>query len=639
MKIRWKILFLIAALFTLYLSIDFWIMRQHQREATEELSRQYFNVAAESTRSHILDLMRYGADGAALAEKYKELKKNIPYITDLQVIHIPEQLKQPDRLNDTEKNHDKTDPGNKLNHEPSISMIKKNNLELIHYEYPIYSDKTCLKCHAVKAGQWLGTLTITMNINQAVEKARLKRKTLQYIQIGQIMFMLFLLILALNYLIFKPMDKVSEGAKRIAAGDYKSPVPGESGDEIGILVSSFNNMTEKIRGLIDNQESIIKDRTKKLTLLLETSNALNGSLILNDVLEMFAHNLSRSANVSYSRIVFIDEKGKSFIIMASFSARKLPDFKKSNLYKINYCPTIWKVIKDKTCKQFNRESKITEEEKKLLYLIEAQVVLCLPIIQSSEVMGFVVLGEIRPKKREPLGKQKIDFSQAMVDQLGAAIKNARLHEDLIIQTRETVLAMADAVDKKSSWTAGHSKRVTEYAITIANEMEIPKKELEILRVSAMLHDIGKIGTPGKILDKPGMLQNEEYEIIKHHPIDGEEALSRLSQFKPILKVIRHHHEWFNGNGYPDGLKGDDIPLHSRILSVADAFDAMIADRPYRKGLTQKEACSRLNEGAGTQFDPGVVKIFIKWFSQAEHNSNSRAVVYDYGKYKQKAIRS
>ncbi|GBE06261.1 MAG TPA: HD domain-containing protein [Nitrospirae bacterium] len=172
-------------------------------------------------------------------------------------------------------------------------------------------------------------------------------------------------------------------------------------------------------------------------------------------------------------------------------------------------------------------------------------------------------------------------------------------------------AMVNALDAKSPWTKGHSENVALYAGQIALEMGYNEGQTKNLKLAGLLHDIGKIGTYDYLLDKPSKLRPEEYEIVKKHPSQGEKILEGIKQLKDVIPLIRHHHERFDGKGYPDGLKGEDIPLCARILHVADSFDSMTEDRPYRSNPGLDYAIAELKKHSGTQFDPGVVKAFLR----------------------------
>ena len=168
-----------------------------------------------------------------------------------------------------------------------------------------------------------------------------------------------------------------------------------------------------------------------------------------------------------------------------------------------------------------------------------------------------------------------------------------------------------ALDMKDSYTFGHSTRVAFYSQELGKEVGLSSEELYQLELASLFHDIGKIGIPDNILLKPTRLSQDEFTIMKTHPERSEEVLKNFSPFEKIAKYARHHHERYDGKGYPDNLKGEDIPYFSRIILISDTFDAMTSDRPYRKGLPYDVAFSELEEFAGSQFDPKLSKVFVK----------------------------
>ena len=200
----------------------------------------------------------------------------------------------------------------------------------------------------------------------------------------------------------------------------------------------------------------------------------------------------------------------------------------------------------------------------------------------------------------------------MIESLKENIDNLNManqaKERLLVSS---IRALANSIEARDSYTRGHSERVTKYSVRIAEKMEMEKAEIEKLRYAAVLHDIGKIKIKEELLNKPGKLTNEEYEILKKHPEDGAKILKPVEEFQNILPYLYHHHERYDGKGYPRELTGEDIPLASRIMSVADTFDAMTSNRPYRKALPLKKAISELKRNAGTQFDPQVVEVFLE----------------------------
>lgn len=176
---------------------------------------------------------------------------------------------------------------------------------------------------------------------------------------------------------------------------------------------------------------------------------------------------------------------------------------------------------------------------------------------------------------------------------------------------EICLALAETVDGRTAYTVGHSLRVADYSLLVGEEMGFSRQELFMLRLGALLHDLGKVNVSEETLNKSEGLTEEEWEQIKAHPKTGAEIIKNVNFFKDLVPVVYHHHEYYNGRGYPGELAGADIPVQSRIIAVADAYEAMTSTRPYRKGYSHHDAVSRLKEGKGWQFDPDVVDCFIK----------------------------
>jgi len=201
--------------------------------------------------------------------------------------------------------------------------------------------------------------------------------------------------------------------------------------------------------------------------------------------------------------------------------------------------------------------------------------------------------------------------------------------DQIVEMRQmftqTVASLAQAVDARDKFTSGHSVRVKQISVDIGRVMRLSEKELEALEWGGLLHDIGKIGVPDNVLNKPDRLTKEERAIMNAHPVIGANIIAPVTKLAPELPIIRHHHEWYNGSGYPDRLMGDEIPVLARILHVADAFEAMTAARPYRmKPLTGEQAMGELRKFAGIQFDPAIVDSFTKTHWAAGINDPGRA---------------
>lgn len=220
-----------------------------------------------------------------------------------------------------------------------------------------------------------------------------------------------------------------------------------------------------------------------------------------------------------------------------------------------------------------------------------------PIVPTQD---FFPLGGAR------MGEQVVSSQQW----IRAAVQIKAVEEQLSALRTSLICAFNQLLDLKDLNTGVHSTRLAEWALHVASELGIDQSTLSDIEVTALLHDIGKIGIPDEILKKPAKLTDEEYAVMKKHPEYGWAVLRHVPGMERASLMILHHHESFNGTGYPAGLKGDEIPMGSRIVSVIDAFDAMISSRPYRKGLPLEEAERRLLNARGSQFDPDVVDRFL-----------------------------
>ncbi|GEM_PF-6970341 len=214
-------------------------------------------------------------------------------------------------------------------------------------------------------------------------------------------------------------------------------------------------------------------------------------------------------------------------------------------------------------------------------------------------------------KKTPFSKEEKSFASVLAIQAAIAIQQTELILERQSGYARTIKILADIMDRKDSYTHGHSFRVMQYALMIADRMGIGGRERQDIGDGGYLHDLGKLNVDLTILQKPGKLTPQEWERMILHSDVGAEIVSETGVLRELAPIIRHHHEMYAGGGYPDGLSGDQIPLGSRIVSVADAFEAMISDRPYRKGMSREAAIKELRRHAGTQFDPEVVGLFVE----------------------------
>lgn len=242
---------------------------------------------------------------------------------------------------------------------------------------------------------------------------------------------------------------------------------------------------------------------------------------------------------------------------------------------------------------------------------ERKKLLVSPLPQENSFYNHVLL--VEGKKSFPFyfDQEDQEIFNTIVYQLALVIKNFSLLESGKRIFLDTIQTLARTIDARCEITKGHSERVTQYSVAIAAALGWSEEQLEQIRQAALLHDVGKVGIPDNILKKQGPLTDEEWEEMKKHPLYTVLILNGITELQAILPMAQYHHEHYDGKGYPTGISGEDIPLGARIIAVADAFDAMTADRVYRKAISVARAVEIIKECAGTQFDPQVVSVFTK----------------------------
>jgi putative nucleotidyltransferase with HDIG domain len=240
--------------------------------------------------------------------------------------------------------------------------------------------------------------------------------------------------------------------------------------------------------------------------------------------------------------------------------------------------------------------------------ISAPINMSVPIKYQQRVLGVI---NVNNKCGEAVFTQEdLDFVTTLAGQTAIATDNALMFKELEDTRFEAIMALGEALASKDITTGRHADRLLQFAINVAERLGLGIEEREKVRYAAVLHDIGKIGIPESILQKPGKLTEAEYEVMKKHPALGAELVKKISFLEPVGPLILSHHEWYDGKGYPRGLHGENIPIEARIIAVLDAYDAMTSDRPYRKALEEGHALKELKDFAGRQFDPKVVDEFI-----------------------------
>ncbi|MBI3995733.1 MAG: response regulator [Nitrospirae bacterium] len=382
------------------------------------------------------------------------------------------------------------------------------------------------------------------------------------------------------------------------------------------LVRSVEDALEKHRVFRENM------RLKLLVPLFEVGKTLLSDLHLKSLLETFARVVLKETRSDAAAVMLVDDRTRGF--QAESFVVPMDGFSGDAGRKIRETVGRWALDK-KIPLILVEEGPLTDEMKEVLVRSGLSSLVAMPFLSKDRVIGVLILSKQRGNAS--YNQSDLELTSILSGQATIAIENAKMFE--LIQTKnreleefyfETVSALAQAIEVKDVYTGGHGDRLVDLAMSIAQRLGVSSEETIWLKYAAALHDIGKIGVKEAILTKPGKLTPEEYEEMKTHPAKGAEILKEVRFLAPVVPIVYHHQERYDGKGYPAGLSGDEIPIGSRIVAVLDAFDAMTTNRPYRKGLPTAVAINELRRHSGVQFDPQVVEAFIQVMTETPHTA-------------------
>lgn len=384
-----------------------------------------------------------------------------------------------------------------------------------------------------------------------------------------------------------PLATLRSMARRVAEQDFEARVEISSGDEVEELGHAFNSMAVQLKQqfrALGTQAAI--DR--------EILSALDVDTVVTTALDYFSSTFGASFTALFLWDkdvfrVFLHEREGEFQVFTVGMDMRYRDRLWGRLLNAGWIdaadiPELGRLVEQRT---------------------DSGGLVC-SVPRHGPPMGMLCLSGMAP-----VDVAHLDLAGRTLNQIAVAFTNIRLVRELNEFNWGTIEALARAVDEKSSWTQGHSNRVAALAMELAEHMGWSESELEVMHRAALLHDLGKIGIPSEVLDKPSRLTEEEFALIQTHPDRGAKILEPVPAYAEIIPMVRHHHERFDGSGYPGRLSGQDIPLGARILAVADVYDAVSVTRPYRKAWSHAESCDFLLKNAGTQFDPDVVAAFME----------------------------
>ncbi len=371
----------------------------------------------------------------------------------------------------------------------------------------------------------------------------------------------------------------------------------------------LEEIAEKIRrALVSRQLEEENLLFSKLVSLHEVTKVLASTLDPSDLNQKFLDYSVKLAKADGGALLFTDSASR-FLLTEAAGQITTPDFWLSRSFTAS---ARWVMS--------HLEPLVLEAESSSLpglHPIPSELRSCLvfPLRTNSKFLGVLLL--VRRLEHASFSNLDLEIISTLASQASISIENVRLYENIRNNYLSTIRAFALAVEAKDEYTHGHSENVMKYTMVLGKHLGMTGPELELVKYAGLLHDIGKIGISEMILNKAGRLTAQEFDLIKKHPELGARIISDVPFLKPLVPLVLHHHEFYNGGGYPHGLSREDIPFGSRILSVSDAYEAMTSDRPYRKSLPQHVALDILQRERGNQFDPDVVDAFLEIMGQTK----------------------
>ncbi len=533
---------------------------------------------------------------------------------------------------------------------PSGKLIERNGKEILVFSKPVDNKKTCFRCHGNKE-KMNGIIQIEQDLSRSTATLVSLKNILLSSNITLVILVSALLSVLFTRLITKPLKGLLLTIKDIEAGNWDATVTVRSNDELGLIGSSFNDMIQEIRALykknvtkereLANIRIKLEHKTKVEELNtqleyklkeLETANKAISSLSKevkgkNLQLEKAVERLKKINEVGTTLTSIIETAELMKIVIRStadvINADRITmhlNGKKRTPLTLQYQRGLGIDHLADVSTEFNSSYSDILKRGKSIHHSKASgnqatdqngiiARIGVPLKMQGQIIGALVLENNNGGAR--FTEDELELLATIASQAMVAIENALLYETVKSNYFAAIQSLVNALEANDKFTKGHSERVTLLSLELARYIGLDYREMETLEHAAILHDIGKLGIDALILQKRGKLTADEYALVQAHPAIGNEILKPIETLDDIRMIIIQHHERYDGRGYPNNLKGSEISLKSRILSVVDTFDAMITDRPYRNALTMEKVCDELKTHSGTQFDPYVVQMFME----------------------------
>lgn len=408
----------------------------------------------------------------------------------------------------------------------------------------------------------------------------------------------------------------------VEADEKKSIINNDQKDELDSSSVNFARKFDISKGPIDDLEEIkvaSKDLALRLNSICNLAGKLNSERYERAIIDVAINVVLDISKAERCSVILSHESSN---LLDPIASKYSNNFKEGETFKTSN--TVVKYV-IKTGESVITENAVEDDRfdvAESLMLNNVASVMCVPLATYDKILG-VIYTDSTGVYGGDFDNSVLAVMAAAAHQVATAIERVRLHNGLEKMFFGSMLALAASIEAKDKYTKGHSERVTCYSLMIADELGISETERTVVELAGLLHDVGKIGVPEQILCSSGKLSDEEFEYIKNHPKVGSEIILKmpelgdLTSISEVAKTVLRHHERFDGTGYPNGLAGSRIPVSSRILTIADTFDALTSNRTYRKGMPVEKALVIMKDCAGTQLDPDILGAFIKVYERGE----------------------
>lgn len=383
------------------------------------------------------------------------------------------------------------------------------------------------------------------------------------------------------------------------------------------LLKQYIEKSITLNNDLDNLSEEIAYNYEVLSTIDDINKSIEGLIDQNKICEVIVEKAVQLTECKRTAILIENKDNNYLETICSYGLSKKDILKCKLNFKEGICGQIFQNGEPILINNLEQLLSISDFENKKCSLcpICSPPFILLPLKSREKIIGLIAVSG--KTKEKGFNSRDLKLLEMLSAQAGLGISNAILFKEREEMLLQAVSSLVEAIEAKDPYSSGHSRRVAYFAECLCKELGLSEQNAKGIVLSSLLHDVGKIGITDRILLKPGKLTEEERKVVEYHPLKGEAIVDHFTPMHDFVVGIRSHHERYDGKGYPDGLKGDEIPLPAKIIAIADAFDALTSNRPYRNAYTPDEAISIMIENKGTQFDPKLLDVFVSCFKKGK----------------------